>query len=430
MRTTSTPDIARPSTNALSSAGELNLPSRPTATRLPPLSPTTAAKLRPIARASASCSVWPTTPRMSYSRRMVGSKTWPSAIRVTDSASRILLDEVLDRRAQLRPHQGKREIGLEEADLVAAVETPTGEPEAVERLLGGDQLCQRVGKLDFAASTLADAAERIEHVGLKDITADDAQTRRRLGRFGFLDNTARHDQPAVILLNIEDAVAVGLLVRHFHRRHHVTADLGLRLDHLLKARLFRQDEIVGQEHGEGFVADQRARTPHGVAETERMLLPRIGDLSGLRHPRFDVGDLGLLAACLQRAFELVRMVEVILNRALGATGDEDELLDTRRARFLNRILDQGLVDDGQHFLGHGLGSRKESGAEATDRKHCFANALHHAPAPPPSCWPLLYCFPALIQSQIVANLGLAVTIRRTTQAPSKMSFAWLSLAAR
>src|SRR5579883_2368621 len=144
------PEAVSPSTSARSSAGELRRPSRPTAIRLPSFSATIEPKLRPMACASASCSVWPTTPRMSYSRKIVGSKTWPSAVRITDRTSRVVLDDLFDRRAQLRPHQGESEIGFEEAYLVAAIEPPAGEPQAVKGLLGGNQLCQRVSELDLA----------------------------------------------------------------------------------------------------------------------------------------------------------------------------------------------------------------------------------------------------------------------------------------
>ena len=43
------------------------------------------------------------------------------------------------------------------------------------------------------------------------------------------------------------------------------------------------------------------------------------------------------------------------DHALVAAGDEDEMLDPRLARLVDHILQRRAVDDGQHFLRHGLG---------------------------------------------------------------------------
>jgi hypothetical protein len=67
---------------------------------------------------------------------------------------------------------------------------------------------------------------------------------------------------------------------------------------------------------------------------------------------------------------------MVIERALAAAGDEDHLLDARFARFLDRILDERLVDDRQHLLGHRLGGGEEAGAEAGDREHGLANRFH------------------------------------------------------
>ena len=65
------------------------------------------------------------------------------------------------------------------------------------------------------------------------------------------------------------------------------------------------------------------------------------------------------------------MVEMILNRAFVSAGHKDKLLDAGGSGLLNRILDQRLVDDWQHFLGHGLGSRQKTGAKTANRKNGF-----------------------------------------------------------
>jgi hypothetical protein len=73
------------------------------------------------------------------------------------------------------------------------------------------------------------------------------------------------------------------------------------------------------------------------------------------------------------------MIEVVLDGRLAAPGDEDELLDSGRACLFDSILDQGLIDHGQHLLGQGLGRREKSGAEAAHGKDRLAQRAL-------SCW--------------------------------------------
>src|SRR6185369_4534257 len=88
-------------------------------------------------------------------------------------------------------------------------------------------------------------------------------------------------------------------------------------------------------------------------------------------------ELLLLAAMLERVLELEGMVEMILDRGLVATGHENELLDASGLRLLDGILDQRLIDDGEHFLRHGLCRRQKPGPEAAHRENRLADALGH-----------------------------------------------------
>ena len=66
---------------------------------------------------------------------------------------------------------------------------------------------------------------------------------------------------------------------------------------------------------------------------------------------------------------------------LAAAGHHAELLDPGGARFLDGVLDQRLVDDRQHFLGHRLGGGQEAGAQAGDGQHGLAQWLDHGGVP-------------------------------------------------
>ena len=68
---------------------------------------------------------------------------------------------------------------------------------------------------------------------------------------------------------------------------------------------------------------------------------------------------------------------MVLDDALVAAGDEDEMLDPGLARLVDDVLQDRTVDDGQHLLGDRLGRRQEAGAEAGDGKHGLAERFSH-----------------------------------------------------
>ncbi len=109
-----------------------------------------------------------------------------------------------------------------------------------------------------------------------------------------------------------------------------------------------------------------------MAEPERLALAHVREVDHVR----DLADLVKLipfTARFEERFELDRDVEVIFNRVLAASRDEDDVADARGNRLLDAVLDDRLVDERQHFLRLGLGRRQESGAEAGNRKDGFAN---------------------------------------------------------
>ena len=136
----------------------------------------------------------------------------------------------------------------------------------------------------------------------------------------------------------------------------------------------RQGDHVGQQHGEGLVADDVARAPDGVAEAERRLLAGEAGRAGRRKIGHQALEFLELAAALQRVLQLVGDVEMILDHRLVAAGDEDEMLDARLARLFDAMLQHRAIDHGQHFLRHGLGGGQNARAEAGDRENGFANA--------------------------------------------------------
>src|ERR1700679_885693 len=99
-----------------------------------------------MAKASAGCRVRPTMPRMSYSRRTVGSKWWENAIGQVTLRSDVILQEGSHRFGHIRPLQGERDLGLQKSYLVAAVKATAFVTQTVKRLLA-DQPGHAVGQL-------------------------------------------------------------------------------------------------------------------------------------------------------------------------------------------------------------------------------------------------------------------------------------------
>jgi hypothetical protein len=118
-----------------------------------------------------------------------------------------------------------------------------------------------------------------------------------------------------------------------------------------------------------------------MAKAERGLLADGGDGPRLALSACHGGQgLGLISIS-QCRFELEGDVEVLDQSGLAAAGDHTELLDTCGAGLLHRVLNQWLVDDGQHFLGGRLGGWQEAGAQAGDGQDGFAQFFDHASTP-------------------------------------------------
>ncbi len=96
---------------------------------------------------------------------------------------------------------------------------------------------------------------------------------------------------------------------------------------------------------------------------------------GAGRSRLQEVERRLLLALEQRHFELELAVEMVLDDALVAAGDEDEMLDAGLAGLVDDVLDERPVDDRQHFLRHGLGGGQKPRAEPGDRENRFTYAM-------------------------------------------------------
>ena len=116
-----------------------------------------------------------------------------------------------------------------------------------------------------------------------------------------------------------------------------------------------------------------------MAEAEWGLLSSIRHLPGLGEPGIELVEQVGLATLTQIGLELDSTVEMIVDRALSSACNKEKLLDTCRFGFLDSVMNERLVDNRQHLLGHRLGRRKKAGSQPGDREDSFADAFVHEP---------------------------------------------------
>src|SRR5438552_4382369 len=120
-----------------------------------------------------------------------------------------------------------------------------------------------------------------------------------------------------------------------------------------------------------------ACTSYGMAEPERALLAGIGDPAGCRDDSVELVQEIVLAPLAERHFKLGGGIEMVFDGVLRAAGHEIAFLNAGGRCFLERVLDQRLIDNRQHLFGHGLCHRQKTGAEPRHRKHRLAYAFCH-----------------------------------------------------
>lgn len=146
------------------------------------------------------------------------------------------------------------------------------------------------------------------------------------------------------------------------------------VDHPGQHRISRIDEVVTQQHDKWFVTHMVAGAQHRMPQAQWIALPHVVNscqISGFGNQRQSV----LVVLSAQDIFKFQVAVEVILQRALTTPGDEQDIVHARCYRLLNHVLNGGFIDNREHLLGRGLGSRQEPGTQSGGWHHGLAH-LH------------------------------------------------------
>ncbi|MBB5793258.1 hypothetical protein HDA41_001222 [Streptomyces caelestis] len=109
-----------------------------------------------------------------------------------------------------------------------------------------------------------------------------------------------------------------------------------------------------------------------MAEAERLALPDVVDARRPRRVAHRVEPHGV-ALGREGLLQLEGVVEVVLDGPLVPAGDHQDVVQPRRCRLLDDVLDGRLVDDRQHLLGRRLRGGQEAGTETGGRDDRLAH---------------------------------------------------------
>ena len=236
-----------------------------------------------------------------------------------------------------------------------------------------------IGELEFAAGAGGRIGQAIKNGGREDVAADDSEVGRGIFGLRFLDHVLDLEQAAVESIGgpgIEDAIGRNHFSFDDLRGNHRALFLLEDICHLFKSGHGIVNHVIGEEHGERLVADEFAGHEHGVSQTQRLFLADIGDMHHVGNGPHNGQQLRLLAG-FEHVFEFITDIEMVFDGLLAASGDDDDLVAAGGHGFFDAILNDGLVHQGEHFLGLGFGGGQEASAEAGGGEYGFADFHSH-----------------------------------------------------
>jgi len=266
--------------------------------------------------------------------------------------------------------EGLVEGGLEEAEGVAAVEAGAFEFVGVEGLGLGEGV-EGVHEPDFAGASGWGLGEDVEEAGASDEAADGGEVGGGVFAGGFLDDGGDSVEAGLDGLGGDDAVARDLVIGDLLDGEDGAAEAVVDVDKLFDGGDVVEDDVVGEEDGEGVVADEVAGDEDGVAVAAALLL--VDDGEGDAGESLEGVEEVALAGAGEEILEVRLGGEVLFDGAFGGVGDEDDVVEAGGEGFLDDVLDDGAVEDGEHFFWDDFGGGEEAGAEAGGEDDGFAD---------------------------------------------------------
>ena len=223
-------------------------------------------------------------------------------------------------------------------------------------------------------------ADRAEDLGREHVAADRREVGRRILRAWASRRPRRRArgsprrppgvmQPYHEISSRETSCAPSTLRPYFSWTRSISGRSGIG----------RVDQVVAQEHRERLPAHVRLGDAHRMSQAQRLALADEVDVRHLRQ-RPHLLQLVELPLLLEELLELDVAVEVVLDGALVAPRDDEDVGESRAHGLLDHQLDRRRVDDREHLLGLRLGGRQEPRAESGGGDHRFVDL--HASCPP------------------------------------------------
>ena len=199
-----------------------------------------------------------------------------------------------------------------------------------------------VGDLQLAARRGLQIARQVAHLGVVKVQTGDRIV--RLGAGGLFFDA----QGAALRIKGHHAIAFGVL--HMVGKHRGTVGAGMGRLQLLD-QVMAVKNIVAQHQGAGVVTDKVAADHKGLGQAIGAGLHRVLDVHA---PSASVTEQ------LGKARRVLR------------GGDDQDLADATEHQGAERVIDHGLVVNGQQLLGDHGGGRVQAGAGATGEQNAFA----------------------------------------------------------
>lgn len=169
---------------------------------------------------------------------------------------------------------------------------------------------------------------------------------------------------------------VGLRCFNGFYAQNAVAAAPVHFDHLFERAFGGINQVVGKDNGKGFVSDGGAGAQDGVSQAQCF---RLTDVEAGNVRRQDVADVFqqfVFMAHFQLGFEFVCLVEMVFDAAFVASGNKHHFRAAGFHGFFYGVLDQRLVDDGQHFFRACLGGGQEACSHPCDGEDGFPYGFH------------------------------------------------------
>ena len=121
-----------------------------------------------------------------------------------------------------------------------------------------------VRELDLPARSGISCRQIIQNGAVQKVTAHSRKVGWGASRAGLFDHAFDRPEATLPRHRIQDAVGPDHFRGHFHRSREIAAAFGVGLNHLFEAWRPACDHIIGQNHGEGAIANRVSGAPDGM----------------------------------------------------------------------------------------------------------------------------------------------------------------------